>query len=66
MCLCGPGPHTFLIVVDLRSPVTETQRAAIEEQLACLAEKVWINNIVLFTSEDQLGDKTIEEHIENG
>ncbi|XP_029544595.2 GTPase IMAP family member 8 [Oncorhynchus nerka] len=62
--LCPPGPHTFLLVIDVDDSFTEEYRKAVEEHLELLSEKVWSHTIVLFTHGDFLGDTAIDQHIE--
>ena len=64
MSLCPPGPHTILLVIDLRESFREEYRIPVEGHLQLLSERVWSHTIVLFTCGDRLGDTTIEQHIE--
>ncbi|XP_069054283.1 GTPase IMAP family member 8-like [Lepisosteus oculatus] len=61
--LCHPGPHTFLLVINLDS--FRTWRS-VKEDLELLCERVWRHTIVLFTWGDTLRNTTIEQHIERG
>ncbi|XP_066572368.1 GTPase IMAP family member 8, partial [Amia ocellicauda] len=63
--LCPPGPHAFLLLIPVGGvSVTETHRRAVQEHLELLSERVWRHTIVLFTYGHELGDTTIEQHIE--
>ncbi|KAJ8278269.1 hypothetical protein GJAV_G00085760 [Gymnothorax javanicus] len=62
--LCPPGPHIFLLVIDTDVAFTERQREAMEEHLQLISEHVWNHTMVLFSRADWLGNKSIEEHIE--
>ncbi|XP_036436224.1 uncharacterized protein LOC118814632 [Colossoma macropomum] len=62
--LCPPGPHTVLLVVSLKFSFKETYKRVLEGYLMLLSEKVWNHTIVLFTSGDCLGNRTIEQYIE--
>ncbi|KAG7491543.1 hypothetical protein MATL_G00004950 [Megalops atlanticus] len=64
--LCSPGPHAFLLVIDVFSMYTEDDRRSMEKYLRVLGEKVWSYTIVLFTFGDKLENSTIERHIERG
>uniref|UniRef100_A0A3B5A8R4 AIG1-type G domain-containing protein n=1 Tax=Stegastes partitus TaxID=144197 RepID=A0A3B5A8R4_9TELE len=65
LSLCHPGPHAFLIAVNLRNSFTEKHRAALEHNLACLSDTMWKNAIVLFTFGERLRGETVETYIEN-
>ncbi|KAG7454989.1 hypothetical protein MATL_G00251730 [Megalops atlanticus] len=62
--LCPPGPHALLLVINMITRFTDTDRRAVEEHLELLGERVWRHTIVLFTWVDRLGHTTIEEHIQ--
>ncbi|XP_061115049.1 GTPase IMAP family member 8-like [Conger conger] len=62
--LCPPGSYAIILVIDVGSPFRETEMRPVMEHLELLSEKVWRHTIVLFTWGDQLGDTTIEQHIE--
>ncbi|KAF7669397.1 hypothetical protein LDENG_00193170 [Lucifuga dentata] len=64
LSLCHPGPHAFLIVVNLRHTFTGKHRVALEENVACLSDAMWKNSMVLFTFGEELRGETIETHIE--
>ncbi|XP_046887530.1 LOW QUALITY PROTEIN: GTPase IMAP family member 8-like [Hypomesus transpacificus] len=62
--LCPPGPHTFLLVIQMDVSFTEKYRESVEQHMKLLSERVWSHTIVLFTRGDNLGDTTIEQHIQ--
>ncbi|XP_051957640.1 GTPase IMAP family member 8-like [Xyrauchen texanus] len=63
--LCPPGPHAFLLVVDLSLPFTQEHRISIEEHLGLFGDRIWSHVIVLFTRTVSLKDESIEQHIQN-
>ncbi|XP_048036429.1 uncharacterized protein LOC125261895 isoform X3 [Megalobrama amblycephala] len=63
--LCAPGPHAILLIVRTDVAFRETDRSVIEGHVELLGERVWSRIIVLFTSENYLGDTPIEMHIES-
>ncbi|XP_051768168.1 GTPase IMAP family member 8-like [Ctenopharyngodon idella] len=63
--LCPPGPHVFLLVINLSLPFTEENRFSIEKHLSLFGERIWRHTIVLFTRADSLKDRNIEQHIKN-
>ncbi|XP_076127488.1 GTPase IMAP family member 9-like [Alosa pseudoharengus] len=64
--LCPPGPHALLLNIRVIDSFTETHRKAVQEHVELLGEKVWSHTTVLFTYGDQLGDTSIQQHIESG
>ncbi|XP_063050529.1 GTPase IMAP family member 8-like [Engraulis encrasicolus] len=60
-----PGPHAFLLTVQVDKAYTEAERQATQRQLEPLGEGVWRHTMVLFTCGDSLGSMAIEEHIES-
>ncbi|XP_063048734.1 GTPase IMAP family member 8-like, partial [Engraulis encrasicolus] len=64
--LCPPGPHAVLLVIRVDGPFTVAYRRAVQDHLELLGESVWNHTMVLFSSEDWLGDTSIEQHIESG
>ncbi|XP_051957338.1 GTPase IMAP family member 8-like isoform X2 [Xyrauchen texanus] len=63
--LCPPGPHAFLLVINLSLPFTQEHRISIEEHLGLFGERIWSHVIVLFTRTVSLKDESIEQHIQN-
>ncbi|XP_030641285.1 uncharacterized protein LOC115821620 [Chanos chanos] len=63
--LCPPGPHAFLLVIDVDASFTEMNRRALAGHLEPLDERVWKHIIILFINGDSLGDETIEQYIES-
>ncbi len=63
--LCEPGPHVFLLVINLSLPFTEENRLSVEKHLGLFGERIWRHTIVIFTGADSLKDKSIEQHILN-
>ncbi|XP_042622856.1 immune-associated nucleotide-binding protein 8-like [Cyprinus carpio] len=59
--LCEPGPHVFLLVINLSLPFTKENRFSIEKHLGLFGERIWRHTIVIFTG----ADKSIEQHIKN-
>ncbi|XP_061080552.1 GTPase IMAP family member 8-like [Conger conger] len=62
--LCPPGPHVFLLVINLDSSFQEKHRIAVQEHLELLSETVWRYTILLFTFGDTFREMTIKQHIE--
>ncbi|XP_048028987.1 GTPase IMAP family member 8-like isoform X2 [Megalobrama amblycephala] len=60
---CPPGPHVFLLVINLSLPFTEENRLSIEKHFSLFGERIWRHTIV--TRADSLKDKNIEQHIKN-
>ncbi|KAM6963145.1 GTPase IMAP family member 8-like [Aplochiton taeniatus] len=63
--LCPPGPHTLLLVIEVKESFTEKNRRSVEQHMQLLSETVWSHTILLFTIGDCLGDTSIEQHIES-
>ncbi|XP_063050062.1 GTPase IMAP family member 8-like [Engraulis encrasicolus] len=66
VCMCPPGPHALLLVINLRKEFTETHRRAVQGHIELLGERVWSHTILLFSYGDFLGDTSVDEHIERG
>ncbi|XP_071327678.1 GTPase IMAP family member 8-like [Trachinotus anak] len=64
LSLCPVGSRVaFLLAVPVDS-FREKDRRAVETYLSVLGNNVWRSTVVLFTYEEELRGKTIEEHIE--
>ncbi|XP_029003261.1 GTPase IMAP family member 8-like [Betta splendens] len=62
---CPPGPHAFLLVVPTDTAFSEEQRRTVEVHMKLLGSRAWRHTVVLFTCQDSLGEKSIEQHIES-
>ncbi|XP_061079567.1 GTPase IMAP family member 8-like isoform X3 [Conger conger] len=62
--LCPPGPHAFLLFINLDSSFQEKHRIAVQEHLELLGETVWRHTILLFSFGDTLREMTIKHLIE--
>ncbi|XP_067287619.1 GTPase IMAP family member 4-like [Pseudorasbora parva] len=62
---CPPGPHVFLLVINLSLPFTEENRLSIEKHISLFGERIWRHTVVLFTQADSLKDKYTEQRIKN-
>ncbi|XP_067287722.1 GTPase IMAP family member 8-like isoform X2 [Pseudorasbora parva] len=63
---CPPGPHVFLLVINLSLPFTEENRFSIEKHFSLFGEKIWRHTIVLFTQADSSStDKCPEQRIKS-
>lgn len=62
---CLPGPHVFLLVINLSLPFTEVNRLSIEKHFSLFGERIWKHTIVLFTRADSLKDKYIDQRMKN-
>ncbi|KAL1265354.1 hypothetical protein QQF64_003381 [Cirrhinus molitorella] len=58
--LCPPGPHIFLLVINLSLPFTEENRLTIEEHLSLFGKKIWRHTIVLLTQTNSLKNKDLQ------
>ncbi|XP_076880935.1 GTPase IMAP family member 8 [Brachyhypopomus gauderio] len=63
--LCEPGPHAVLLVIEIDNPFIEKHRKAMEDHLGLLGAQIWTYALVLFTRCSTLGNRTVQEHIEN-
>ncbi|XP_036406780.1 GTPase IMAP family member 9-like [Megalops cyprinoides] len=61
--LCPPGPHAFLLVIPV-GEFPEREKKTVKKHLHLLGERAWRHMMVLFTSEEELRDAAIKEHIE--
>ncbi|KAL6487880.1 hypothetical protein MHYP_G00045060 [Metynnis hypsauchen] len=62
LTLCAPGPHTFLIVIQL-GRFTEQEMAVMDKLKEMLGSNVHLYSMVLFTYGDRLKNKTIDQFI---
>ncbi|KAM7408139.1 hypothetical protein PAMA_002021 [Pampus argenteus] len=60
---CKPGPHAFIVLVEVDLPFTNTCAKAVEAHLELYGKNVWSHTVVLFTCVDWLGNTRIEEYI---
>ncbi|KAM7408132.1 hypothetical protein PAMA_002014 [Pampus argenteus] len=60
---CKPGPHAFIVLVEVDLPFTNTCAKAVEAHLELYGKNVWSHTVVLFTCVDWLGSTRIEEYI---
>ncbi len=58
--LCPPGPHVFLIVINLSLPFTEENRLTIEKHLSLFGERIWKHTIVLLTQTDSVKGEDLQ------
>ncbi|XP_062406650.1 GTPase IMAP family member 8-like [Sardina pilchardus] len=63
LTFCPPGPHAFLLILPVDMAFTRQQQRALENHMILFGEDVWKYTLVVFSYGDQLGDRTIEEHI---
>lgn len=61
---CRPGPHAFVVLVEVDLPFTTVCFNAIKAHLSLFGEDVWSHTIVLFTCGEWLGKTSIEQYIE--
>lgn len=60
--LCHPGPHTFLIVIQL-GRFTEQERSVMDGLVEMLGSNINLYCMVLFTYGDKLKNKTIDQFV---
>uniref|UniRef100_A0A673AEI9 AIG1-type G domain-containing protein n=1 Tax=Sphaeramia orbicularis TaxID=375764 RepID=A0A673AEI9_9TELE len=60
---CEPGPHAFILLVEVDLPFTSACANAVKAHLELYGENVWNHTIVLFTCGDWLDNITIEQYI---
>ncbi|XP_076859367.1 uncharacterized protein LOC143512668 isoform X2 [Brachyhypopomus gauderio] len=65
VCLCAPGPHALLLVIQVDASFTKKERMVVQEHVELLGQTVWNHTMVLFTCGDWLGQTPIEQHIES-
>ncbi|XP_039621529.1 GTPase IMAP family member 9-like [Polypterus senegalus] len=65
LCLSSPGPHVFLIVLQL-GRFTKEEQNTVEIIKRIFGEKATGYSMILFTNADNLKGRTLEEYIEKG
>ncbi|MBN3300370.1 GIMA4 GTPase, partial [Amia calva] len=60
--LCGPGPHAFLLVLQL-GRLTQQERSAVETLQELLSDRVSQYTVLLFTHGDELRNTNIDQFI---
>ncbi|XP_017319868.1 GTPase IMAP family member 3 isoform X1 [Ictalurus punctatus] len=60
--LCQPGPHAFLIIIQL-GRFTEQERHVMDELTELLGSNISLYSMVLFTYGDKLKKKTIDQFV---
>lgn len=65
--MSAPGPHCFLLVINIEARYTLEEKDAIYENLKLFGENILKYTIVVFTKKDELDyhKKTLKEHINN-
>lgn len=63
MSLVAPGPHVFLLVICI-SKFTKEEKETLEQIKNVFGKDSEKFSIVLFTGGENLGDGSVEEHIE--
>ncbi|XP_066563743.1 GTPase IMAP family member 9-like [Amia ocellicauda] len=61
--LCGPGPHAFLLVLQL-GRLSQQERSVMEQLEELLSDGIHQYTIVLFTHGDELDNRTIDQFIQ--
>ncbi|TSK22519.1 GTPase IMAP family member 8 [Bagarius yarrelli] len=62
LTICYPGPHAFLIVIQL-GRFTDQERVLMDELVKLLGSNINLYSIVLFTYGDKLKNKTIDQFV---
>ncbi|XDV18832.1 hypothetical protein PO909_024444, partial [Leuciscus waleckii] len=61
--ICPPGPHVFLLVIEVDFAFSEKHWKAAEGHMQFISEDTWDQTIIVFTKLKHLGDKTIEQYV---
>ncbi|XP_050972085.1 uncharacterized protein LOC127168959 isoform X1 [Labeo rohita] len=61
---CPPGPHVFLLVIEVEFSFSEKHRKVAEDHMELFAGDIWNHTIIVFTKLKHLDDKTIEQYVE--
>ncbi|XP_060761406.1 GTPase IMAP family member 8-like [Neoarius graeffei] len=62
LTMCSPGPHAFLLIIPI-ARFTEEQQKTLDMIEAVFEENISDHTIIIFTHEDELKGKTIEQFI---
>lgn len=60
---CPPGPHAFLLVIEVDFAFTDKHRKAAEGHMQLMGDDIWNHTIVVFTKLKYLTDKTIQQYV---
>lgn len=58
--LCPPGPHAFILTVEI-DKFTKNNQIAVKEHLGIFGENIWGHTVVVFTRGEYLRGRTIEQ-----
>ncbi|XP_060761408.1 GTPase IMAP family member 8-like [Neoarius graeffei] len=62
LTMCSPGPHAFLLIIPI-ARFTAEQQKTLDMTEAVFEENISDHTIIIFTHEDELKGKTIEQFI---
>lgn len=62
--ICPPGPHVFLLVIEVECAFSEKHRKVAESHMQFIGDDIWNQTIIVFTKLKHLGDKTIQQYVE--
>ncbi|ROL47942.1 GTPase IMAP family member 8 [Anabarilius grahami] len=62
--ICPPGPHVFLLVIEVDFAFSEKHRKVAEGHMQFIGDDIWNQTIIVFTKLKHLGDKTMEQYVE--
>lgn len=62
LTLCDPGPHAFLIIIQL-GRFTEQEKSVMDKLTQVLGSNINLYSVVLFTYGDKLKNKTIDQFV---